>query len=209
MLSSDLSPGKGQPDLSEVIGHIEGLLQHGHKNVCLLSSPEMTKSENKLPVRALTIQVTKTGVSQETEAGPSFQRVQLRVTCQRRNACFPQGEQDTELRPRDRVLTGWSPLSPELKMAAVHVCVFPTRDSPKFHAVAYSGCSCKLAEKKKIRQGVECLRVVGKGSHTVWYFLCCHVTGCTQPSTECSVRTAARGSSCRGAGRAQMIDGLP
>lgn len=54
ILSSDLSQGKGQPDLSEVIGYIEGLLEHGHKNVWVLSSPEITKSENKLPVRALT-----------------------------------------------------------------------------------------------------------------------------------------------------------
>lgn len=34
ILSSDLSQGKGQPDLSEVIGYIEGLLQHTVTRTC-------------------------------------------------------------------------------------------------------------------------------------------------------------------------------
>lgn len=33
-LSSDLSQGKGQPDLSEVIGYIESLLQHTATRTC-------------------------------------------------------------------------------------------------------------------------------------------------------------------------------
>lgn len=45
-------------------------------------------------------------------------------------------------------------------MAAVHMCVFPTSDSP----IAHGGCSCKQAERKELgKREREYLRVVGKG----------------------------------------------